>query len=101
MLNSYRVLADDEGRTIHLTRAVDDWLVPGRNPFGLYLYTEEVDGLAAAFVGETIGAPEDKPWGVRPIGSSGNADPCGLAVAVAWRARSQGVTEAAPFPWSV
>ena len=30
-----------------LTAAVEGWLVPGCNPFGLYLYVEEVDELAA------------------------------------------------------
>jgi hypothetical protein len=38
---------------------------PGRNPFGLYLYTEDVDALAAAFANDLAGkkGPEDKPWG--------------------------------------
>jgi hypothetical protein len=41
------------------------FLVPGRNPFGLYLCIEEVDALAAECCDEIIGehAPEDKPWG--------------------------------------
>src|ERR1700749_3054350 len=47
--DSYRMLADGEGAFIHLTDAVAGWLVPGRNPLGLYLYTEDVDRLAAAF----------------------------------------------------
>ena len=32
--------------------------MPGRNPFGLYLYREDVDGAAAAFAGEFVAAPE-------------------------------------------
>jgi len=62
----YRILADGRGGALHLTEAVEDWLVPGRNPFGLYLYADDVDALAAAVRGETIerGGPEDKPWGM-------------------------------------
>jgi hypothetical protein len=50
-----------------LTDAVEGWLVPGRNPFGLYLYLEDVDKLAAEFRNEIFGktTPEDKPWGNR------------------------------------
>ena len=51
---------------LHLTDAVEGWLVPGRNPFGLYLYTDDVDALAARFKGETLErhGPEQKPWGM-------------------------------------
>lgn len=44
----YRILSNRAGGHLHLTRAEKGWLVPGRNPFGLYLYLEDVDGLAAA-----------------------------------------------------
>ena len=49
-----------------LTKAENGWLVPGRNPFGLYLYLEDVDGLAAALQDLRSGrrGPEDKPWGM-------------------------------------
>lgn len=62
--SNYRILTD-KGGELHLTDAVEDWLVPGRNPFGLYLYTDDVDALAAEFGNELAGkkAPEDKPWG--------------------------------------
>ena len=38
----------------------------GRNPFGLYLYLEDVDALAREFQDEILGkhGPEDKPWGM-------------------------------------
>jgi hypothetical protein len=42
---NYRILEDRKGRHLHLNRAVEDWLVPGRNPFGLYLYAENIDNL--------------------------------------------------------
>ncbi len=64
--DTYRILADGQGGHLHLTDAVEDWLVPGRNPFGLYLYVEDVDAMAARFPGEVVGkrGPEDKPWGM-------------------------------------
>ncbi|MGA8177556.1 MAG: glyoxalase, partial [Pseudolabrys sp.] len=39
---TYRMLSNGKGR-LHLTTAVEGWLVPGRNPFGLYFYMEDVD----------------------------------------------------------
>ena len=40
--------------------------MPGSNPFGLYLYLEDVDALAAEFSSEILGksAPENKPSGM-------------------------------------
>ncbi len=60
----YCILTDDRGAGLHLTHAVKGWLVPGRNPFGLYLYVDDVDALAANFTGEILGPgrPEHKPW---------------------------------------
>ena len=58
--DGYRMLADGRGGELHLNAAVEGWLVPGRNPFGLYLYTEDVDALAARMGGRA----EDKPWGM-------------------------------------
>ena len=48
---------------------MEGWLVPGRNPFGLYLHIEEVDALAAAFGREVLGenGPENKSWGMLRI----------------------------------
>ncbi len=84
--DSYRMLADGKGGFIHLTDAVEGWLVPGRNPFGLYLYSEAVDRLAAAFQGEVIGGrgPEDKPWGMYEFALS---DPDQTLVRVGWPSR--------------
>jgi hypothetical protein len=64
--DTYRILSDGKGGHLHLIDAVEGWLVPGRNPFGLYLYTEAVDALAAEFKGETLEkhGPEHKPWGM-------------------------------------
>jgi glyoxalase/bleomycin resistance protein/dioxygenase superfamily protein len=62
----YRILSNSAGGHLHLTRAEKGWLVPGRNPFGLYLYLENVDGLAAALqnLHSERRGPEDKPWGM-------------------------------------
>jgi len=64
--DSYRILTDGKGASLHLTDAVAGWLIPGRNPFGLYHHTEDVDALAAEFAAALIGTngPEDKPWGM-------------------------------------
>src|SRR5258707_9009559 len=79
----YRILADGRGGNLHLTDAVEGWLVPGRNPFGLYLYLEDVDTLAAEFRSEIIckTAPEDKPLGMYEFALS---DPDQTLVRVGW-----------------
>ena len=78
-----RILADGKGGALHLTEAVEGWIVPGKNPFGICLYTEEVDALAARFTGEIIesGEPHDKPWGMYELALS---DPNGVLVRVGW-----------------
>lgn len=47
--SDYRILYDAEGSSLHLRQAEPGWLVPGRNPFGLYCTHENVDRLAADF----------------------------------------------------
>jgi len=85
--DSYRMLSDGKGGFLHLTDAVEGWLIRGRNPFGLYLYVEDVDGLAAAFADEILGGvrgPEDKPWGMYEFALS---DPDETLVRVGWPTR--------------
>jgi len=81
--DDYRLLSNGEGGSLHLTQAVEGWLIPGANPFGLYLYIEDVDALAAAFAGEIIGArgAEDKDWGMYEFALS---DPDQTLVRVGW-----------------
>jgi catechol 2,3-dioxygenase-like lactoylglutathione lyase family enzyme len=91
--DGYRILSDGKGGHLHLTNAVEGWLVPGQNPFGLYLYAEDVDELAAKFAGEILGkvdAPEDKPWGMYEFALS---DPDGTLVRIGWPTRLRTVTE--------
>ena len=84
--DSYRLLSNGSGGCLHLTDAVEGWLVPGQNPFGLYLYIRDIDALAAEFRDETIGksAPEDKPWGMYEFALS---DPDQTLVRIGWPTR--------------
>jgi catechol 2,3-dioxygenase-like lactoylglutathione lyase family enzyme len=87
--DTYRLLSNGSCGYLHLTDAVEGWLVPGRNPFGLYLQLEDVDALAAEFRDEIIGktAPEDKPWGMYEFAVS---DPDQTLVRVGWPTRLRG-----------
>ena len=63
--DDYRMLADELGAELHLSSATPDWLVQGRNPFGIYVYTPQVDAMAAAMrpaIIETSKGPEHKRW---------------------------------------
>lgn len=84
--DEYRMLSNGKGAYLHLTKAVAGWLVPGSNPFGLYLYTAEVDELAAMLRSELKGnsAPEDKPWGMYEFALS---DPDETLVRIGWPSR--------------
>lgn len=87
--DEYRILSDGKGGNLHLQPAVEDWLVPGRNPFGLYLYTPEVDAMAAVFANEIIEktGPGHKPWGMYEFNMS---DPDQTLVRVGWPSRLMG-----------
>jgi hypothetical protein len=89
--DTYRMLSDGQGGFIHLTDAVEGWLIRGQNPFGLYLYTEEVDALAARFLGEILekGGPGHKPWGMYEFALS---DPDETLVRIGWPSRLKGKT---------
>ena len=76
----YRILAHPGGGEVHLTPAVEGWVVPGRNPFGVYFYTEEVDGLALRLGG----VAQDKPWGLYEFALS---DSDGTLVRIGWPTR--------------
>jgi catechol 2,3-dioxygenase-like lactoylglutathione lyase family enzyme len=85
--DTYRILSDGKGGHLHLTNAVEGWLVPGQNPFGLYLYTENVDEVAKDFAGDILGeamTPEDKPWGMYEFALS---DPDETLVRIGWPTR--------------
>ncbi|MGU3361796.1 glyoxalase [Methylobacterium sp. M6A4_1b] len=82
--DGYRILSDDAGLHVHLTEAVAGWVVPGRNPFGVYVYTPRVEACAALMVDAIIGPsrrPEHKPWGMYEIALNGPDD---LLVRMGW-----------------
>jgi catechol 2,3-dioxygenase-like lactoylglutathione lyase family enzyme len=82
----YRILSDGKGWLLHLSaEAPEGWVVPGRNPNGLYVYLEDVDGLASRVADLTVGAgPEHKPWGMYEFALS---DPDGTLVRIGWPSR--------------
>lgn len=78
---NYRILADGSGWHVHLTHAPGWPRKIEDNPFGLYLYVDDVDAVAAR-VSELIiepGTPHQKPWGTYEFAVS---DPSGLLVRV-------------------
>lgn len=82
----YRILSDGRGWLLHLSgEAPEGWVVPGQNPNGVYLYLEDVDGLATR-VGDLLGGvgPEHKPWGMYEFALS---DPDGTLVRIGWPSR--------------
>ena len=81
--DGYLLLTDSAGAELHLTRAVEGWVVPGKNPFGLYLFCEDVDGMAARFAGEVIEreGPSLKPWGMYEFALNGPDD---VLIRVGW-----------------
>ena len=87
--DEYRMLDDGLGGRLHLTQAVEGWLDAKRNPFGLYLHREDVDGAASAFPGEIIerGGPSRKPWGMYEFALNG---PDNVLVRVGWPATRDG-----------
>lgn len=79
--DGYRMLTRPDGSRLHLRKAEEGWIVPERNPFGLYLYAEDVEALATGFKSEIIGAegPEATAWGMLEFAMS---DPDGALVRV-------------------
>lgn len=82
----YRILSDGRGWIIHLSAEIPEgWVVGGRNPNGLYVYLEDVDGLASRVADLTTGVgPEHKPWGMYEFALS---DPDGTLVRDGWPSR--------------
>ena len=73
----YRILKHSKGGDLHLNQTEAGLLPPGHNPSGLYLYCDDVDGLAKEFAGEIVGKagkPEHKPWGMYEFALNGPND---------------------------
>ncbi len=77
----YRILEDGRGWHLHLTKVAGWPKHIEDNPFGLYLYTDDVDGIAGKVRDLIIeeGAPHRKPWGTYEFAIS---DPSGLLVRI-------------------
>lgn len=77
----YRLLADERGWHLHLRDAGPETIGPPHNPFGLYLYVDDVDAVADRVRDAILapGVPERKPWGVYEFAVS---DPDGVLVRV-------------------
>lgn len=60
----YVILTDEGGAELHLTKAAEDWLVPGKSPFGIYFYAENVEDLASRLEGKLLHKPKLQPWGM-------------------------------------
>ena len=73
--NGYCILRDAHGASVHLTRV--DGVDRAGNAHGVYLYSEQVEALAARFGC----VAEPKPWGVREFAVF---DPDGTLVRVGW-----------------
>lgn len=71
----YRILQHPDGAEVHLASATPEWVIPERNAHGLYLYTKEVEALAAKF----DKSAQMKPWGLKEFALS---DPNGMLVRV-------------------
>ena len=73
----YRILQDGHGASLHLARAVPHWLEPERNPFGIYVYSPDLEAIA-----DRLGCEiENKPYGLRELAVS---DPNGALVRIGW-----------------
>jgi hypothetical protein len=71
---SYQILSDGRGWQLHLQKAASSFLKPA-TPFGLYLYTDDVDRLAEEF----RATPEQTEWGTYEFSLDG---PDGISVQV-------------------
>ncbi|RYG31604.1 MAG: glyoxalase, partial [Burkholderiales bacterium] len=59
----YAVLTNEKGAQVHLTSAPEGWLIPGKSPFGIYVYTDAVEELARRLAGRLLHPPKTQPWG--------------------------------------
>ncbi len=81
----YAILSDGLGGDLHLTKAPDGWLIPGKSPFGIYIYADDVQGLAARLGDRLLQPPKLQPWGTFEFAIS---DPDGNLVPVGRRVSS-------------
>jgi catechol 2,3-dioxygenase-like lactoylglutathione lyase family enzyme len=73
----YRVLEDGEGGEVHLALVEPGWVIPGRNPFGVYLTSRRLPEIAKAF----DRTPHETDYGMLEIALS---DPDETLVRIGW-----------------
>ena len=87
--DEYLMLSHPDGSDIHLRQLGEDeqgWLVPEKNPSGIYVYSPDVERLAREFREEIIEVgkkAEVKEWGMLEFSVNG---PDGCLVRVGWPA---------------
>ena len=84
--DGYRILTG-WGCEVHLTDAVPGWVVPGSNPFGVFLRTPQVDEVAARVPDLIIrpgGVLRHREWGMYEFAVNGPDD---LLVRIGWPSR--------------
>jgi len=85
--DGYVMISHPNGSEVHLRelgRDEEGWLQPLKNPFGIYVYSEDVEALAVEFAEDIIEkakAPEAKEWGMFEFSLNG---PDGCLVRVGW-----------------
>jgi hypothetical protein len=90
----YLLLTHSNGTDLHLRQTGPDekgWLDPLKNPFGIYMYTEDVAALAVEFRDEIIGPfkePQVADYGMLEFALNG---PDGCLVRVGWPADEKNV----------
>lgn len=60
----YVMLYDSEGAEIHLAKAPEGWLVPGKSAYGIYFYADNVEDIAGRLKGSLVHEPRNQPWGM-------------------------------------
>jgi catechol 2,3-dioxygenase-like lactoylglutathione lyase family enzyme len=83
----FRILTDGAGWQIALRPAEPGWVIPDRNSHGIYLYCDDVDGVADRVRDIIVekGAPHRKPWGMYEFAVG---DPDGVLVRIGRPARA-------------
>ncbi|MGU3576433.1 VOC family protein [Brucellaceae bacterium C25G] len=68
--DDYQMLIDGKGAELHLTKAPENWLIPGKSPCGVYFYVDNVDELANQIGKHALHAPRKTPWGTYEFAAS-------------------------------
>ena len=70
----YVMLTDFTGAEIHLNKAPEGWLNPAQNTYGIYLYADDVEEIAARLGDKLLHEPKQQPWGMFECAASDPAN---------------------------